>query len=110
MRVVSQYEVSCPRCKVSYPVGQKRCVHCGGPTAPSIVDVPDAPPQLRQGSRSPASAPMQLGEDEREMIFMPAGRDEDDGPGGGSVLSRLGGLIWIVIFVVITVIRACFGE
>jgi len=110
MRVVSQYEVSCPRCKVSYPVGQKRCVHCGGPMAPSIVDVPDAPPQLRDGAGARTPAPMQPGEDERETVFLPFGREEDEGPSGGSALSRLGGLVWIVIFVIITVMRACFGE
>ena len=27
------YEVSCPRCKVTFPVGTRHCIHCGGPIA-----------------------------------------------------------------------------
>jgi hypothetical protein len=25
------FEVHCPRCKTSFAVGTKRCIHCGGP-------------------------------------------------------------------------------
>lgn len=110
MRVVSKYEVSCPSCRVSYPVGQKRCVHCGGPTAPSVVEVPDAPPQLHEGGRETRhqpepDEPMEM----REMVLMPAGAEDEEPSRGGSTLSRLGGLTWILIFVVVTIIRACFG-
>jgi hypothetical protein len=24
------FEVYCPRCRVTFPVGAKRCIHCGG--------------------------------------------------------------------------------
>jgi hypothetical protein len=27
------YEVRCPACAVSFPVGTRRCIHCGGATA-----------------------------------------------------------------------------
>ncbi len=27
----SPYEVRCPRCDVSFPVGTRTCLHCGGP-------------------------------------------------------------------------------
>jgi hypothetical protein len=108
MRVVSKYEVSCPSCKVSYPVGQKQCVHCGGRTAPSVVEVPDIPPQLHQGTRQISPEP-ELPADAREMVFMPTGSDEEELARGGSMLSRLGGLTWILIFAVVTIIRACFG-
>ena len=30
---MSQYEVWCPSCEVSFPLGTKRCVHCGARTA-----------------------------------------------------------------------------
>ena len=49
MQVVSRYEVACPTCRVSYPPEQKRCVHCGGRTAPSVVDMPDAPREIHEG-------------------------------------------------------------
>ena len=26
------YEVRCPTCAVTFPVGTRRCIHCGGPT------------------------------------------------------------------------------
>ena len=25
------FQVNCPRCHVSFPIGTKRCIHCGGP-------------------------------------------------------------------------------
>ena len=110
MRVVSKYEVSCPSCRVSYPVDQKRCVHCGGHTVPSVVDVPDTPPQYQEGAGSIAREPEpSLPGDAREMVFMPAPSDEEELAPGGSILSRLGGLTWILIFAVVTIIRACFG-
>jgi hypothetical protein len=29
------FEVYCERCRVSFPIGARRCIHCGGPTAAS---------------------------------------------------------------------------
>ena len=29
------FEVYCGRCRVTFPVGTRRCIHCGGPTGPS---------------------------------------------------------------------------
>ena len=31
----SPYEVRCLRCDVSFPLGTRRCIHCGGPTSSS---------------------------------------------------------------------------
>jgi hypothetical protein len=112
MRVVSKYEVACPSCRVSYPVGQKVCVHCGGRTGPSVVEMPDVPLEISSGvgtvTREPEPGPLAYGD---EMVFAPAGRETDDEETpGGSVLRRLGGLTWLLIFVVVTVLRACFGE
>jgi hypothetical protein len=29
------FEVYCERCRVSFPIGARRCIHCGGPTTAS---------------------------------------------------------------------------
>jgi len=29
------FEVYCDRCRVTFPVGTRRCIHCGGPTGPA---------------------------------------------------------------------------
>ena len=29
------FEVYCDRCRVTFPVGTRRCIHCGGPTGAS---------------------------------------------------------------------------
>lgn len=113
MRVVSKYEVACPSCKVSYPPGQKRCVHCGGKTTKSFVEMPDETEQFADvvGHVEPEPAPMMAGEG-HEMVFLPrdaSGDGDADAPSGG-ILRRLGGLVWIVLFVVLTAIRMCAEE
>jgi hypothetical protein len=32
----SAYEAQCPRCAVTFPVETRKCLHCGGPTGPSL--------------------------------------------------------------------------
>ena len=114
MRVVSKYEVMCRSCDVKYPIGQKRCVHCGARTEPSFIEVGDSPQsftaEVSHAEPEPESGDFRFGEGE-EMIFMPAGTDSvDEEPPRGSMIRKLGGLMWLVIFVVITVIQRCFGE
>ena len=112
MQVVSRYEVACPSCRVSYPPGQKQCVHCGGRTAPSVVEMPDAPPEIHEGFgqvRSEEAEPIRLGNGE-ELVFVPAGEEAEEQGGRGSVLRRMGGLLWLAVFAIVTLIRACFGE
>ncbi len=36
------FEVRCDRCRVTFPLGTRRCIHCGGPTTTSRGD-----PRLR---------------------------------------------------------------
>ena len=115
MRFVSKYEVACPTCRVSYPPEQKRCVHCGGKTTKSIVEVPDAAPEFADavGHAEPEPAgPVGLPGDAREIVFFPrdaAEEEEEDAPRGG-VLRKLGGLVWIIMFVVLTAVRMCAED
>lgn len=110
MRVVSKYEVACRACGVKYPPGQKRCVHCGGRTEKSIVEMPDAPPELMEavGHAEPEpQGPLVFSGEGREMVFMPGEPDAELEEARGGWLRRLGGLVWIVLFVVFTAIRMC---
>jgi hypothetical protein len=56
---MSQYEVWCPSCEVSFPVGTKSCIHCGART------VADRPPKSARLSPRYASAKDQRGFSER---------------------------------------------
>ncbi len=111
MRVVSKYEAACPVCNVSYPVGQKRCVHCGGRVEKKYVDVADAPPAIADGIGHVEPEPepaMAFGGEGREIVFLPreATADETEEMRGGWV-RRLGGMVWIILFVILTAIRMC---
>ncbi len=109
MRVASKYEVRCPACNVSYPVGQKRCVHCGGRTDKKYVDAPDAPPEFTQGLGDvEPEPPVTFGGEGRELVFLPQeAPDADAEEMRGGWIRRLGGLVWIILFVVLTAVRMC---
>jgi hypothetical protein len=96
----SPYEVRCPRCDVSFPVGTRRCIHCGGPvpasagiaapiapSAPSVEPGPFEPPR-------PAEAPV---------------GDEASSGVGTSLLKLSGSLFWIIAVVIFSIARSC-GE
>jgi hypothetical protein len=34
------YEVVCPACRVTFPVGTRRCIHCGGRVGPAATAGP----------------------------------------------------------------------
>ena len=77
-------EVRCPSCDVSYPVGQRRCIHCGGRLG-------------RQVDPEVASA---LGDIDQEV--------EQDAQGTGRRLLRSSFTgFWVIVLVVSAVIRAC---
>ena len=59
------YEVYCTRCRVSFPVGTRVCVHCGQP----IGRAPAAAPALRGPAPIDADPPDEL--PTRSMAFSP---------------------------------------
>lgn len=88
----SPYEVRCPRCNVSFPIGTRRCIHCGGPTAAPAAGVV---PTIETGSFE-RTGPEQL----------PGG--EEGSPGIGTSLLKLSGsLFWIVALVLFSILRNC---
>jgi hypothetical protein len=84
------FEVYCDRCRVTFPVGTRRCVHCGGPTGGS--------------SRSRAALRLEpLAEPE------PGEAEADAQLERRRMISPLT-LVWIVLIVAGYAIRACSGE
>jgi hypothetical protein len=103
------FEVRCHHCDVSFPVGTKRCIHCGEkPTA-------EPPPtQFREhgwnellsqeSEAAPGELPSRM-EPQREL-------EEETEPEGGlrQTLPRVAmSLVWVVLLVVVSIYRACSG-
>jgi hypothetical protein len=100
----SHYEVRCPTCNVSFPVGTRRCVHCGSPTAlPGM----GPSPSLR---RNPLlELPFESSQD-----FEPEPVENEPLEEEGSLRQRspfrLGTTsIWIVLALVGSLYRVCTG-
>jgi hypothetical protein len=102
----SRFEVRCPSCNVSFPVGTKRCIHCGERTSKSLGNssgrLRSQEPASTQELRGPGST---IDYDGGESPFDEAG-DEAVAP-RTSILRRSVTIIWVVILIGISVIRAC---
>jgi hypothetical protein len=83
------FEVYCDRCRVTFPVGTRRCVHCGGPTG-------GAP--RRVAMRFEPVAEPEVAEPEVEAEL-----------GRRRMVSPMT-LVWIVLIIAGYAIRACSGE
>jgi len=85
------YEVYCFRCRVTFPVGSRRCLHCGGPL-------------FGPGERTAAGAPIAV-----PGPALPADADEDDGP--IAVARRFGGLaVWAIVTIAAVLQSLCRGA
>ncbi len=98
-RPLAPFEVYCDRCRVSFPVETRRCVHCGGPTGPTRDGLPAG--GLRVG-RAPAQAPpgVEAGAEEG---------DELEALGRARGFSPLT-LLWIALIVGGYAMRSCSGQ
>jgi ribosomal protein L37E len=85
----TSFEVYCDRCRVSLPVGTRRCIHCGGPTSRSRAE------------RTPGRAPVPEPESVEPEL--------DEEIGRRRFVSPLT-LVWIVLIAVGYLVRACSGE
>ena len=80
------YEVYCSPCSVTFPVGQKHCIHCGGRLSKE---------RLEPGE---FAIPFEEAEEVEEEISTRRS--------GWSPLA----LIWLVLFVGGTIYRSCVGD
>jgi hypothetical protein len=89
---VTAYEVRCHRCKVSFPVGTRRCLHCGGRTgAPSMGE---------------AASPRLLGP---PGPFDPGAVDEEEMETRRGPLRVAMGVVWVLLALVLSFYRVCTG-
>lgn len=80
------FEVYCPSCSVTFPVGQKHCIHCGG--------------RLSKERLEPG---------EFAIPFEEADEIPEDVATRRSPFSPLA-LIWLLLFIGGTIYRACTSE
>lgn len=100
------YEVRCYECDVSFPIGTKRCIHCG-----NRVGVPRLMMgQLTGGSLADYGQPGEVSEmDSAPVRPIDFAEEEETEPRGSSVFRVLGNLSWVILFVAITAYRQCAG-
>ncbi len=83
------FEVYCDRCRVTFPVGTRRCIHCGGRTGSSTQKL-----GMRfEPMREPEEAPAELEPEPARRRFV-------------SPLT----LVWIVLIAAGYLVRACSGQ
>ena len=94
---MSEFEVWCNHCDVTFPVKTPRCLHCGGRTSPerlqrSMRDVD--PMALRDASR-----PMLATDPDSFHQIIEEGPVEavDEEPGGRSLLRAGMSVIWMIL-------------
>jgi hypothetical protein len=76
------YESYCYQCRVTFPVGTRRCVHCGGPI----------------GRRDPKGG----------LLAPPEPHVADEAPQEPSVLRRMGSIsLWVLIAIGAALSRMC---
>ena len=109
----TEYEVRCSRCDVSFPVGQKRCIHCGGRLGSRGVKEMGFTPA--EGFKPPGVGydSSEQGQGLRAASGTPLAMDEEsesEAPAGRFGFLRGGmTLVWIVLAGLYSILRAC-GE
>ena len=134
----SNFEVFCPHCDVTFPVGNRHCTHCGGATIASSSDAqmsssvspvfdfdakdePGAHPGIHEEADSRAefdvfeTFPFDSNmEDETpiQQTYSQAGSQPDsEAPSlGRSILGSMGSLIWIAMLILFSISGRVCGE
>ena len=90
------FEAWCPSCRVTYPPGTRRCLHCGGPV---LAERPAGDiargPIVRPGTAAPWS--IEAAEDEQTPVPARAARPMKIGMAA----------LWVVLAIVTGILRAC---
>jgi hypothetical protein len=99
------FEVRCHRCNVSFPIGTKVCLHCGGrtgePAAPVLLS------EIRALSRPDGDGAPLLSQD-GELAEAPAGDEAE--PGRRSLFGTAMSLFWVLLLVGGYFFRSCVSE
>ena len=85
-RTMARYEVRCPRCRVSFPIGTRTCLHCGSRIRSE---------ELVPSAAVPAVSPTEQAEEELEA--------------GRSPMRLITGLVWVALALAGSLYRACAG-
>lgn len=109
------YEVRCHDCDVSFPVGTKRCIHCGGRTGsrpifeeqiaadPQVVFAPNFAPTTDSNQFAEMSS------DAVESIDPFADTLDEEKQPRGSIVRALGNLSWFLVIAALYLYRSCAG-
>lgn len=92
------HEAWCPRCHVSHPPGTRQCLHCAGSVLPA------RPIEMLRGASATASPSLM------DVASAPADAADEEQAAAPAKLSplKLGmNLIWVALFVIVTVMRVC---
>ena len=120
------YEVRCPRCDVTFPIGTRTCVHCGGSTVASnetpeisIESLPSfdfgstgdrdsSEPKIRSRERVDADSARSSNPRSGPLEDL---ESEEEAPGAGrSILGSMGSLIWIALLIAFSLSGRMCGE
>jgi hypothetical protein len=113
--MTTDFEVRCDHCAVSYPIGTKRCMYCGGRPghrplfARQISIDPLGEIEFLDGTPEPENSVRELGAPVFAEGAEGTGDEEEVEPGRSSVFRLFGNLSWIILFALLTLYRACTG-
>lgn len=94
------HEAWCPRCSVSHPLGTQRCLHCGHGVMP-VRPIES----MRSATTTPAPSAYEFPSalDATAEADAPAAPS----PRAASPLKIGMNVIWVALFVVVTLVRVC---
>ena len=105
MSGVSAFEVRCPSCDVSFPPSTRRCMHCGGRTGPGRAGGSEGPSVVYVEPAEYQEAYSQI--DATESSPLPQ-EEEPRAKGRGRMNAGIS-VVWILMAVAFSVMRACGG-
>lgn len=107
------YEVRCNACDVSFPLGTKRCVHCGGRTGPSSIFqqqiAPDPQVVFAPTIELDPNQYPEMSTDTADPMDMLEGRPEEGDKRRGSIFRMFGNLSWFLVIAALYLYRSCAG-
>ena len=107
MTQVSEYEVRCPRCDVSFPKGTKKCMHCGGRTGPSVLRGPRMTSRHAEERLDPMAPEQGIRIGDEVVRPLPVDFEEEEPTRRSGLLRALITVVWIGLAVAFSMARAC---